>query len=388
MRSSFSSLYIDQRFRKYCLSLIVVLLMVSSLIAADRIRVEYGDDIDPDFITITTIDNIPYINIQELNKTLNAYISVNIIDRRIYLDLYEERLIFMLDSSFLLHQADLYNYVYNILCYQGKYYVPAVLVENVLPLVFPAKLQYDRITNILYAESPVDRSFRMIVIDPGHGGRDPGATNKSETVLEKDIVLAVSRQLKKLIEDNLDVEVYLTRDDDRFVALRDRTRFANSKNANLFISIHCNAAKNVSANGIEVFFLSAATTEDALAVELLENRVVELYEGGEEAVRRYSTVDYILEDMAKAEQMKESSYLAFRLQGNLIKSTGARDRGVKQAGFYVLKGAFMPAVLVELGFISNPQEEKKLTDPAYQRKLAEAMLDGVRSYIYNYEMFR
>ncbi|MBW6516844.1 MAG: N-acetylmuramoyl-L-alanine amidase [Candidatus Cloacimonetes bacterium] len=373
---------------KQLLILLIALLLLSSLPALERIRVEYRDDIDPDYINISYIDNIPYLNIQELNKTLNAFIYINVIDRRIYLDLYEERLIFMLDSSFLLHRADLYNYIYSMVFYQGRYYVPLVLVQNVLPLVLSDKLQFDKTTQTLYAESPVDTSFRVIVIDPGHGGKDPGAVNRAETVRESDIVLTVSKKLKKLIEDNLDVEVYLTREDNRGMSLFERTNFANRKNANLFISIHCNAAKNRSASGIEVYFLSPAKTEEALAVEILENRVVELYEGGEEAVRRYSTLDYILDDMLKAEQIKESSYLAFRLQGNLVKATGAKDRGVKQAGFHVLKGAHMPSVLVELGFISNLQEEKKLVDPAYQQKLAEAMLNGIRSYIYNYEMFR
>ncbi len=373
---------------KYYLIVITLLLVIAQLPAVERIRVDYTDGVEHDFINISVIDNIPYFNILELNKTLNAFISFDIIDRRIFVDLYDQRLIFLLDSSYFLHQAELYNNVYNILNYQGKYYVPLVFLERLLPRALPEKLSYDTETRTLHAESPVDNTFHTIVIDPGHGGRDPGAIGFSGRIYEKDIVLKVAHKIKQLVEDNLDVRVLLTREDDRFIPLQQRTAFANRNQANLFISLHCNAAPNRSAKGVEVFFLSVARTDDARAVEMMENAVVEKYEGGAEAVKRYDDLTYILMDMAQAEQLKESSYLAIKLQANLVRFSAAVDRGVKQAGFYVLRGAFMPSVLVELGFLSNREEERKLNDPEYQKVLAEAIYEGIKSYMFNYEMFR
>jgi N-acetylmuramoyl-L-alanine amidase len=370
------------------LTIFLLAILIVPVSALDMVRVEYNEIVDEDFIKITVIDDILYFNILELNKTLNAFISFDVFDRRIFLDIYDQRLILLTDSSYLLFQTELYSFVYNILYYQGKYYVPIVFLEKLLPQLFPEKISYDSETHTLHAESPVDNTFHTIVIDPGHGGKDPGAIGFSGRVYEKDIVLSVAHKIKQLVEENLDVKVMLTREDDRFIPLQQRTAFANRHQANLFISLHCNAAPNRSASGVEVFFLSVARTDDARAVEMMENAVVEKYEGGEEAVKRYDDLTYILMDMAQAEQLKESSYLAIKLQANLVRVTGANDRGVKQAGFYVLRGAFMPSVLVEFGFISNREEERKLNNSAHQKLLAEAIYEGIKSFIHNYEMFR
>lgn len=366
-----------------------LLLLLTSLQAdtARNITVEYSDGQGSEYINLINIDGISFFNVNELNKVFNAFIRTDIIDGRLFVDLYDQRLVFLLDTSYMIYESDIYSFIHSIRYLDGKYYLPAVFLRRVMPRLMSDKVSYDSQRSLLTAQPAEDTSFRTIVIDPGHGGRDPGALSVSGRITEKEVVLAVSRMAKEIIEENLDIEVLLTRDDDRFIPLRDRTAFANDNNANIFISVHANAAPRRSARGVEVYFLSAARTDEARAVEIMENSVVAKYEG-EDAVQKYDDLTFILMDMAQAEQLRESSYLAIKLQANLVAKTGAADRGVRQAGFYVLRGAYMPSVLVELGFLSNTTEERKLRDPSYQRKLAEALYEGVKSYMYNYEMFR
>jgi N-acetylmuramoyl-L-alanine amidase len=374
---------------RYILIILPVMLILTPLFAREQIRVEYDNGLSTDYINITTIDDIPYFNILELNKALSALISIDVMDRRLFVELYKKRLIFLLDSPYLLDQNDLYNFVYSIVNLDGKYYIPQVFLERVMPVILPGEVSFDPFTRTLFAGSPVDRSFRTIIIDPGHGGKDPGALGYSgDHIKEKDIVLPIAFKIKQLVEDNLDVQVLLTREDDSMVPLHARSSFSNRNNANLFISLHCNAAENRSAHGIEVYFLSVAKTSDARAVEMMENAVVEKYETEEDAEMYYDDLTQILIDMEQAEHLKESSYLALKLQANLVNATGARDRGVKQAAFRVLEGVFAPAVLVEFGFISNREEERKLLNESYQDILAQAVFEGIRSYIHSYDLFR
>lgn len=372
------------------ISSLIVILMLSwvHVVALEPLRVQYKNSSDYDNIVLVDFDGLPYFNIFELNKTLNAYISYNVIDKRIFLDVYDQRFILLSNSSYLIHESQIYNFIQEIREVDGRLYLPLLFLQRLIGDILIDKVSYDAETNTLLADYPVDTSFKTIVIDPGHGGKDPGAIGYTGKIYEKDVVLEVAKLVREIIERNLDVDVFLTREDDRFIPLQERTRFANFHQANLFISLHCNASPRSSAEGIEVYFLSAARTDEARAVELMENSVVEKYEGGKEAVKMYDDLSFILMDMAQTEQLKESSYLALKLQANLVKETGAVDRGVKQAGFYVLRGAFMPSVLVELGFISNPREERRLIQKDHKKKLATAIYEGIKSYIYNYEMFR
>ncbi|MFA5498578.1 MAG: N-acetylmuramoyl-L-alanine amidase [Candidatus Cloacimonadia bacterium] len=372
------------------ISLICVFLLVITvtLFGLENLKVEYQNSSDVDEIAITIFDETPYFKALDLNRVFNAHISEDLLDRRLFAELYDQRFIFLIDSSYGLFHSELFNFTYNLLYVEGKHYLPLIFLQETLPNLLPDRVFYNSKTNMLVAELPLDNSFHTIVIDPGHGGKDPGAVGHSGKTYEKDVTLQVAKILQKRVEEQLGIKALLTRDNDRFVTLQERTAFANKHQANLFISIHCNAAQRPAAHGIEVFFLSAAKSDEARAVEALENSVVEKYEGGKEAVKKYDDLSFILMDMAQAEQLQESSYLATKLQANLIQSTGADNRGVKQAGFYVLRGAFMPAVLVELGFITNKQEEMKLKDPAYQSRLSDAVFEGVKSFIQNYEMFR
>ncbi len=227
------------------------------------------------------------------------------------------------------------------------------------------------------------REIKTIVLDPGHGGVDPGAVGKKR-LQEKEVNLAVAKILKKKLE-NYGLKVLLTRIDDRFVALSERTRFVNEKKADLFISIHCNASEsNRKANGFETYFLSEAKTDWERAVLARENGALK-FEATDANPNIQDDIGLILADLTQNEFLKESYCLALEIQTAGIDILKDVDRGVKQAGFYVLRGSFTPAVLVECGFLSNPAEEKKLATGKYRENIGQAIFLGVINYIKDYE---
>ncbi|MEN3046523.1 MAG: N-acetylmuramoyl-L-alanine amidase [Candidatus Hydrothermales bacterium] len=219
------------------------------------------------------------------------------------------------------------------------------------------------------------REIKRIVIDPGHGGIDVGALGKGGTK-EKDVNLKVAKFLKEELV-KMGFEVFMTRDKDTFVSLSERTKFSNNVGADIFVSLHCNASLEVTetSNGVEVFFLSEAKTDWERAVAALENASLK-YEYEDERIYN-SIVDLILMDMAQAEFLYESQKLAEILQKTITKSLNIFDRGVKQAEFYVLNGCYSPAVLIEMGFITTPSDERKLKDEKYLRKLSLAIAKGI-----------
>jgi N-acetylmuramoyl-L-alanine amidase len=226
------------------------------------------------------------------------------------------------------------------------------------------------------ARAPVvtRRGPRPVVIDPGHGGDDVGAQSPTG-VTEKEVTLAVARRLARILESR-GRAVRLTRDGDQSRALTDRTALANRLDATVFISLHANASTVASVAGAETYYMSldGASDEAAAATAALENRA------GSSADGR-SPLDLILWDLAQAEVLNESSRLALSVQGRLNARLGLRDRGVKQAPFVVLTGATMPAILVEVGFLSNPTEAEQLTRPESQQQLAEAVAAGVEDFL-------
>ncbi len=221
-----------------------------------------------------------------------------------------------------------------------------------------------------------------IVIDPGHGGKDPGAIGSGGTK-EKDVVLAIANELKGLISERLGIRVVLTRTGDYFVPLEERTARANNERADLFISIHANAALGRSRQGgFETYFHDLALAEDAKAVARLENSVIKLERGGKQPM---SQAEFILWDMAHNAFMYESNELAILVQEELDKKLRIENRGVKQAPFYVLSGANMPSILAEGAFISNPREENMLRNSDFQKRVAEGLYDAIAAYKRNYE---
>ena len=211
-----------------------------------------------------------------------------------------------------------------------------------------------------------------VVIDPGHGGDDGGAKGP-KGLKEKSAALDIGRAVARKLEA-AGFQAALTREDDTFIPLWDRARAANAQGADLFISLHLNAARAKAARGSEVFFLSLGQGDDDEVVAA-ENAGADMGPGSPDSV-----VASILDDLAQKAFLQDSERLAVAIQGQLNRLAGIKERGVKQAPFIVLRGAAMPAVLVEVAFISNPKEEEKLKDPAFQIKVADAITQGVRRY--------
>ncbi|NPV82714.1 MAG: N-acetylmuramoyl-L-alanine amidase [Candidatus Aminicenantes bacterium] len=227
------------------------------------------------------------------------------------------------------------------------------------------------------------KQVKTIVVDPGHGGNETGAKGTYGT-LEKDVTLAVSRKLKEAIERGLKYRVVMTREADLSVPLERRAAIANNNKADLFISIHVNGSRRVKANGSETFFLSLnATDEESRRLAYFENNSEELENRVPE--KDFDDLKLILWDMAQSAYLKQSSQLAEFVQQELNELLNTRNRGVKQAPFKVLTGAACPAILVEVAFITNPEEEKQLQAEDFQARVAEAIYRGLNRFLQLYE---
>jgi len=304
----------------------------------------------------------------------------------------------------------------------GFLYVPVMLATDVLPrsgsgvLFDPEKLELRRFVMMTVAKGggtggaaadgapaparaiprppeetrPALARRRTVVVDAGHGGPDNGMRGPlgaSVKVSEKQITLAVSQELQRALEAR-GVGVVMTRTTDTLIALADRGRIANQAKADLFVSIHVNAANPrwtnaAGARGFETYFLAEAKTEDERRVEAMENEAIK-FEAAVETSRD-DPLGFIIRDMAQNEHLRESSRLAAAIQGGLRSIHPGTDRGVKQAGFRVLVSAFMPAVLVEIGFGSNRADSAWLTSAGGQSELAAAIADAVVRYLADYD---
>jgi N-acetylmuramoyl-L-alanine amidase len=223
--------------------------------------------------------------------------------------------------------------------------------------------------------------LRTVVLDAGHGGHDSGAVGPGG-LMEKELVLEVTKRVARLLEDRLGVKVLLSRDGDHFVTLRDRTSFANRERADLFVSIHANAHRMAASEGVEVYFLSSeATDNSARQLAAAENGVVQLEKPAPgRGAGRSEIVRTILWDLAQSEFLTESSRVAETVLDAITTVLRIPNRGVKQAGFHVLGGAAMPAILIEIGFVTNPKEERRLKDPRYRDEIARAIFNGLADY--------
>jgi N-acetylmuramoyl-L-alanine amidase len=216
---------------------------------------------------------------------------------------------------------------------------------------------------------------RTIVIDPGHGGDEQG-TRGAGGVLEKDVVLDVARRLKSVLDTRLGVRVLLTRDDDRVVPHDERASIANNNKADLFISLHANSSPSKSAKGAEVFYLSldGLGSEARRMVESPEARPVPVLGGGTR------DIDLILWDMAQARHLNESAAFAMLVEEELRRRVEMSPNPIQQAPFRVLVAANMPAVLVEMGFLSNPEQEGQLTSDDFKNRVVQSLVDAVVRY--------
>ena len=226
---------------------------------------------------------------------------------------------------------------------------------------------------------------RRIVIDPGHGGHDPGAVGL-RGLYEKNVVLDIALKLKKILSSDPLNEVFLTRETDVFIPLEERTVIANKKNADFFVSIHANASPGRQARGIETYLLNWTDNEEANKVAARENQISLKKMKVMNRKMQMDDLDMIKSDLLRQNKRDESIKLAHYIQKSMVSTldNGNKDTldlGVKQALFYVLFGARMPSVLVEVSFISNPEEEKLLSKDSYKKQIAEAIAEGLNKYI-------
>ena len=277
----------------------------------------------------------------------------------------------------------------------GKLYLPYSFVSDFLPRVATG-VTFDTRRAVLQRQldaatpSPAKARAFTVVVDAGHGGPDRGMRGPIGAdweIREKDITLDVSLALRDALQER-GVAVVMTRSTDTLIALSDRGRIANAKKGDMFLSIHVNAAnpnwkQPGAARGFETYFLSEAKTEDARRVEAMENEVVK-YEISHD-VAANDPLSFIVHDMEQNQHLRESSELAATVQRSLARMHPGPNRGVKQAGFRVLVTAFMPAVLVEIGFGTNPAEARYLRDPQRQREIAASIAEATVQYLAGYQ---
>ncbi len=233
------------------------------------------------------------------------------------------------------------------------------------------------------------RSPWLVVIDAGHGGADPGAIGVNGT-REKDVTLTIARLLENRLKRERGVTVVMTRDRDTLVALADRPRVLQlgryDRAPDLFLSIHGNSMpkKPSSTSGFETYFLAVAKTNEARQVAMRENLSLKFESASEADAGELDPLQFMLSDLESTGNLRESSLLASSVNRSMQMTLSGHSRGVKQAGFWVLVGASMPAALVEVGYLSNPSDERRLRSSTYQAKIADALADGIVNYLAGY----
>ena len=247
-------------------------------------------------------------------------------------------------------------------------------VKGVEPLEKAPPTKVVQIPNAPSLAQQLGLGIKRVILDPGHGGKDPGAIGY-QGLREKDVVLKVAKKVARKITKELGIEVVLTRKRDRFLPLEERTAIANTKNGDLFISIHANAAETKQANGIETYYLDLAVTEGEMQIAAKENAT---------SARKISDLQKILSHLMNNTKKDESARLASIVQTSLMTGLSTkykiRDHGVKKAPFIVLIGAQMPSVLTEIAFLTNPTEATRLRNDKYLEEIADHITEGIVKY--------
>ena len=340
---------------------------------------------------INTIQNQNFFSINDFIKITNSKNFINHKTEKIIFYIDDKKIKITNQIAFIMIDDNLFQLSSKVVKQNNSYYVPTDSFLNIVNNL-SNNISINRSANGIRLSTIPDTplktvkvdirnekekwQFRTIVIDAGHGGKDPGAVGYRGTK-EKDIALDVAKRLEKKLSKNMKVKIVMTRDEDIFLRLSERTKIANENNGSLFISIHTNAAEDRRASGFETFLIGQNKNEAAVRVAARENAVLEL-EGS--TGKKLTDEDLIKATIAQSAFASKSELFASLVQKEIKKRVQSKDRGVKQAGFYVLMGASMPNVLVELGFISNPSEEKKLRSPQYRDQLATAIYRAVEQY--------
>ena len=333
-----------------------------------------------------------YISVNNFSDVLLNKNFINNNTEKIIIYFGDTKIKITANISFIIINDKAYQLQNNVFQRKGEYYVP---LDDFLALLTQHtntnySINYNSMSinlGSVIQNSPIDKTtdlikekkkwqFDTIIIDPGHGGKDPGSIGYKGTK-EKDIVLDVSKRLARKIQKNLRVKTILTRDEDVFIRLQDRTKFANTNEGDLFISIHVNSNESKKPYGFETYLLKPGRNQEAINVALRENSVIEL-EGNK--FEKLTDEQLIQATIAQSGFVQYSEKFAALIQEEIDKRVQSRNRGVKQAGFYVLMGASMPNVLIELGYISNPNEEKKLNSSSYRDMLATSIYYAIVEY--------
>jgi len=357
--------------------------------------------------TITILgENNNFLGKADVLKTEQYYLSVNdfgkIIGSGSFVNHKTEKIVIYIDNlkiklssniAFIVIDDKTYQMGSKLIKSNDEYYVPIDDFFKILSIHGSNKHSIDYTTMSIALNSKIKKveksvptvdltkeknkwEFNTIIIDPGHGGKDPGSIGYRGTK-EKDITLDVAKRLAKKIQKNLRVKTILTRDEDVWMRIQDRTRLANDKNGRLFISIHANSVEDRRASGFETYMIGTNKNAAAVRTAARENAVLDL-EGANST--KLTDEDLITATMAQSGFAKQSEQFAALVQEEMDKRLQSKNRGVKQAGFYVLMGASMPNVLIELGFISNPNEEKKLNSSSYRDMLATSIYYAILKY--------
>ena len=377
------------KFFKIKLKFLLIYLFVSISLAAtnDTIKLVKNSKL---LNKIDTIENNKFFSINDFLSSTGSELYINEKTEKIVFYLDNKKIKITNGITFLLIDDNIYQLSSKVVRQNNEYFVH---IDSFINIVNSSLQNFSIISNsseIIISSTAKTKNvaiknidieknkwkFSTIIIDPGHGGKDPGAVGYRGT-LEKDIALDVAKRLEKKISKNMKVKTVLTRDEDIFLKLGERTRIANENNGSLFISIHANAATDRRASGFETFLIGPNKNEAAVRVAARENSVLEL-EGV--AGKKLTNEDLIQATIAQSAFASKSEKFAALVQEEIGKRVQGKNRGVKQAGFYVLMGASMPNVLVELGFISNLAEEKKLRSSQYREVLATAIFRALEKY--------
>jgi len=356
-------------------------------------------------LSILQFENHPYLPLAGLTAPWEATGTWAELEGRAAVKMPGHSLTLSADNTFCQIDGKSYNLYYPVRLYQGELWVPMELFTRYLVPLWGRSITYDEKARRLSlgglapdapalqagarGSGPVEqRVIRKVVVDPGHGGKDPGAVGPGG-LKEKDVNLEIALRLKAALED-MGLIVVMTREDDTFIPLSERTALANKEAADIFISVHCNAAPwkkraRKTMRGSETYFLSLAKTDEARATAAMENAAIQ-FEQPDAKTKNMDEVQFILWDMVQNQYLTESSDLAEYVQEALGASLPVPSRGVNQAGFYVLNGAYMPAILVESAFISHKDEEKLLKKSDTRRKIAQAIAKGLAAFARRHQM--
>ena len=361
--------------RKYRL---ITVLLLAALLAGCATQAPYFKLDQSLTKEIRTFDGGEYISLVKLCGAYGINLNWDDITRKAVIEKKGNSITLMASGDKILLNGAVRKLDRPVIMAGGAVYVPVSFARNNLGYLV------DSYTPESVPEEAV-KSFaiKTIVLDPGHGGKDAGAVGRRLRIREKDLNLRVAMRVKSILEEN-GIRVIMTRDDNTFIPLPERARIANKSGADLFVSLHINASRSKNMNGFECYYLSEALDDNSRALEARENASLKLGDGAD-AINDSKNVSTTLWDMTLTENRAESVELARSICGAVENSGGIENRGIKSARFYVLKYSRIPAVLVEMGYISNRVEEAKLKDPQFLERLTNAVASGILRYKNEFE---